>query len=161
MILNCAAIGSVSLSADSCLFTPDNADYTQDIFVSTVSDFTNADCRKKIISGGHSLSFTWTYQAAQDCGWTWSQSGAELKFENSLKVCKSANKITTGGVTVQISDTTQDIPLICSFGNSFTIGSTIVDSKKSSEEHNSVTPATGGISDAFTIELKEGLRIMF
>ena len=59
MTLQCGTIGNVTFTADSCLFTPDGADYTgQEIFVTTASDFSNADCKKKITSTSDSLVFS-------------------------------------------------------------------------------------------------------
>ena len=160
MTLDCSTIGEVEFTANSCLFTPDGADYTgQEIFVTTASDFSNADCKKKITSSNETLVFSWSYQAAQTCGWTWSQDGNDLKFENSLKVSGNSNKITTGGVTLTIADNADDIPLSCSFGNSFTIQSDVVDSEESTKNQNASTSATGDISSAFSMELKEGLLL--
>ena len=102
------------------------------------------------------MVFSGNYQNAQTCGWTWSQNGTDLKFEGSLKVSSNSNKITTGGVTLIIADSADDIPLSCSFGNSFTIRSDVVDSEESTKDQSASTSATGDLSDAFSMELKEG-----
>jgi len=84
MSLTCSTIGEISVSVDSCVFTPDNAVYEQDYKVFTIKDETDMDgdssCFRTIETADDILTWNWNYAQAADCGWKWSTADGKITF---------------------------------------------------------------------------------
>ena len=108
--LDCSDIGTVSVSADSCLFTPDNALYSQNY---TVFFGNLPTCSEPISDENATISFDLTYQEAEACGWAWATSGDYLSFSSFLRASDNVNKVNN----LTISVLPDDIDLTCNFEN--------------------------------------------
>ena len=106
--LDCSDIGKVSVSANSCLFTPENALYSQNYRVFLGSQST---CSQPISDENSTISFDLTYQEAEACGWTWATSGDYLSFSSFLRASDNVNKVNN----FTISILPDDIDLTCNF----------------------------------------------
>jgi len=102
VVLDCSAIGHISVVLDSCLFTPDNADYTQTYAVSTINSTTsdriaNPDCFGEISSNSDDISLSWTYSEAEMCGWEWTKIDTQLAFGAAIRPSDNINKVLSQG----------------------------------------------------------------
>ena len=72
----------VSLFADSCLFTPTNANYSLDYTLYMGLNGTeNSKCSDKILSDNHTTTFELGFSDLEECGWQWTDEGNTLKVK--------------------------------------------------------------------------------
>ena len=123
LTIDCSSVGEITVVAEGCLFTPENADYSQtyQVFFEDSSIVSDANCVKNISDENSTLTYALTYSEAEACGWEWSTANNQLVFTSFLRASSNVNKITYGGNTFTISQFPLDIDVSCKFDNHVTV----------------------------------------
>ena len=147
----------INVVLDSCLFTPDNADYTQDyyVFFGATRNASATNCFRQISNDSDDIEFDLTYKQATDCGWEWaSDSQAEtITFSDSITASDNVNKITEQGVTVEISRFPDEIDLSCTFDDSLTLETNFV-ANQSTITQTATNTSSATLDAGFDMNLK-------
>ena len=159
--IDCSEVGHVKATVDSCLFTPDNADYNQDYKVATLKsgnrETQTAGCFKDIDSSTDVLSFDWTYAEAAECGWEWFDGviADKLTFKSQLKASDNINKVTSQNVETIISEFPDNINLQCNFANTVSVTADLLGSASDATQYADAA-ADLSLASSFSVQLFTG-----
>ena len=148
MLLDCSARGMVSVSVDSCLFTPDNAVYSQNYSVYFGSDPSSSNCALPLTSENDTLTFSFTFAEAADCGWVWSRLSDKIAFSGVLAASSNVNKVEN----VTISASPGELDFQCNFDKEFTLTSGFAGLLPSSPPETT-TVENGSLADGFSVAI--------
>ena len=140
---------------DPCLFTPDNADYTQEYKVFTLENNVKKDtatCFQKIENEDDTLKWSWTYSEAADCGWEWSKSGSHLVFGSVLQPSDNVNKRTIQGQVLTVSAFPDDIEIECKFNNHMSLSADYSGVVSTATQTATTSENDVSLADGFSVE---------
>ena len=148
MSLDCSTTGMVSVTVDSCLFTPDNAVYSQaySVYFGTNSSLSN--CALPLTSENDTLTFSYTFAEATDCGWVWSSLSDKIAFSGVLAASSNVNKVEN----VTISAAPGDLDFQCNFPKEFSLSSGFEGLLPSSPPTHT-TVENGSLADGFSVAI--------
>ena len=136
----------VAVTVDSCLFTPDNAVYSQNYSLFFGTDPSSSDCALPIDSENDTLTFTYTYAEASACGWVWSSLSDKIVFSGLLAASANVNKVEN----VTISAAPGDLDFQCNFPKEFTLSSGF-EGLLPTAPPTPTTVENGSLSDGFSV----------
>lgn len=120
------------------------------------SDGTEKDsepnCYRIINNLTQTLSWTWTYSEAADCGWEWSTSNSQMTFATVLRPSDNINK----------DQQHADIPLQCNFNNQLSLSSQsseVMFDIVSISEQTVQTEHNVSLADGFTVEMGDNSNV--
>jgi len=153
--LDCSTVGEISVSVDSCLFTPENADYNQlyQVYFNSTTSLGDPNCVKNITAANDVLTYSLTYSEAEACGWEWSTTATQLVFDSFLRPSANINKVTVQGHTVTIAQFPDDIDLTCNYDNHVTVSADF-DGYMSNFTQNATRYENVSLADGFSVALK-------
>lgn len=153
--LDCSTVGTVVVEAHACLFTPENAEYSQNYTVFFGDAPAANHCEMPIAAEDDKLVFNMTYGEAKVCGWEWGSTGDNITFGSFIRPSDNINKVLHAGFWVTISEMIQNIDLTCVFDSKASV-SIEMDNLDSTAQQQANQSEFISLADGFSIELYQG-----